>query len=196
VAKLVASVDDFENSYLPIAATGRTALYQRLNGLIAAYGLVNTTGPEYSPLETTDQGRENQTEQDRGRSKFRSLFPGVYVTTTLEGSYQNLRRFIREIETGNDFVIISAVELEPSDSARPANQAAPGTEVQDPNDLASVDVRTGQLQPVGAAQQQQQPQYRRPSGKTRGETVSLRLEMAANFRRSNPAPLDNGVEAQ
>src|SRR5215470_6960521 len=36
---------------------------------------------------------------------------------TLEGPYQNLRRFISDVERGgNDFVIISAIELEPSDS--------------------------------------------------------------------------------
>ena len=194
VAKLVASVDDFENSYLPIAATGQTALYQRLNGLIAAYGLVNTTGPDYAPLETADKDSSNQTGQERGRSKFQSLFPGVYVTVTLEGSYQSLRRFIREIETGSDFVTISAVELEPSDSERPAEQSIPDAAVQNPDNLASVDIRSGQLQPAGAAQQQQAA--RQPRGKTHGQTVSLRLEMAAYFRRSNPAPADNGVEAQ
>lgn len=190
VAKLVASVDDFENSYLPIAATGRTALYQRLNGLIAAYGLVNTTGPAYTPLETMDQDQSSN--QERGRNKFQSLFPGVYVTTTLEGSYQNLRRFIRDIETGSDFVIISAIELEPSDSERPADRSAPAAAPEDPTSLASVDVRSGQLQPVATPQQQ----YSRPRGKTHGQTVSLRLEMAAYFQRSVPAPMDNGVEAQ
>jgi uncharacterized membrane protein len=193
VAKLVASVDEFESSYLPISATGKTALYQRLNGLIAAYGLVNTTGPDYAPLETPEQDRSDQTDLERGRNKFQSLFPGVYVTTTLEGSYQNLRRFIREIETGNDFVIISAIELEPSDSERPADQSDPGAPAEDPTDLASVDVQTGQLRQVGSAPQQQ---YSRPRGKTHGQTVSLRLEMAAYFRRSVPAPLGNGVEAQ
>ena len=35
---------------------------------------------------------------------------------TVEGSYQNLRRFIREIETSKQFIVISAVELEPTEN--------------------------------------------------------------------------------
>jgi hypothetical protein len=118
VATLVSSVDDFEARYLPISRTGQTALYQKLNGLIAAYGLVNTSGPDYSPLETIEMGSREVSSDQKGRSKYRSLYPGVYVTTTVEGSYQNLRRFIREIETGRDFIIVSAVELAPSDTRR------------------------------------------------------------------------------
>ena len=37
-----------------------------------------------------------------GHRQVRSLYPGVYVTMTVEGSYQNLRRFIRDIETGRE----------------------------------------------------------------------------------------------
>lgn len=111
VAELISSVDYFETTYLPVAETGKTALYQRINGLISSYGLVNTTGPDYAPLELADQTQNNQAEEERGKSKYRSLFPGVYVTTTVEGTYHNLRRFIRDVETGQEFVVISAVEL-------------------------------------------------------------------------------------
>ena len=115
VGKLVGSVEDFEARFLPVSRTGQTALYQKLNGLIGAYGLTNTSGPDYAPLETADVNTGEASSDEKGRSKFRSLYPGVYVTTTVEGSYQNLRRFIREIETGRDFIIVSAVELAPTD---------------------------------------------------------------------------------
>ena len=181
VTKLLASVDNFESSYLPAADNGRTSLYQRINGLIAAYGLVNTSGPDYTPLEVLGGTQNNQTDDERGRGKFRSLFPGVYVTMTVEGSYQNLRRFLREIEAGNEFVVVSTVEIEPTDTQTkenaPQSAAArsgavgeqvpgfPGTGVV--SNPAPVRVQTG------------------PRGKTHGETVSLRLEMAAYFRRPN-----------
>src|SRR5262245_6433514 len=105
VAKLVTSASDFETAYLPIASTGRTALYQKLNGLIAGYGLVNTNGPNFAPLLLNEQQNGNnngnegdqQSDTERGRAKFKSIYPGVYVTMTLEGSYQNLRRFIRDL---------------------------------------------------------------------------------------------------
>lgn len=169
VAKLVASVDDFETRYLLAATNGRTSLYQRLNGLIAGYGLVNTNGPSYSPLETLDIAEQNQTDEERGRAKYRSLFPGVYVTMTVEGPYANLRRFIREVETGNEFVVISAVELAPSESSEPT-QSESGEPITTIN-------------PVTGLPEQVMPQSRAPRGRTQGERVALRMEMAAYFQR-------------
>lgn len=182
VATLMSSVDDFEARFLPIAVNGKTSLYQRINGLISSHNLVNTTGPDYSPLETLEQGDGVETEEERGRSKHRSLFPGMYVTMTVEGSYQNIRRFIREVETGNDFVVVSSVELEPSDAQQRPDQAAAPAQTQ--NGSGAVNPTTGTpggMQPIpfgGAA-----PQSQRNKGKMHGEVVSLRLEMAAYFRR-------------
>lgn len=193
VGKLLTSVDDFETRFLPPAATGQTAIYQRLNGLIAAYGLTNTTGPDYAPLETADQKVANQTDEQRGRERFRSLFPGVYVTVTLEGSYQNLRRFIREIETGNEFVVISSIELEPSETeeqkapigAPPPQTAAVRRPAIDPKDpMAGMN---NPVDPVMGAPVVAKPPAAK--GKTHGEVVSLRLEMASYFRRANYAPM-------
>lgn len=189
VARVLSSVTDFESRYLPVAATGRTALYQRINGLIASYGLVNTTGPEYAPLDLFDPNK-NPNEEERGKAKFKSIFPGVYVTTTLEGPYVNIRRFIREMETGNEFVVISAVELEPSETeqkdgpqANPAqaSTAVPFNPTQGPMPPANTSIR---IQPAAPVAQQ----LSGSGGRTRGSTVRLRLEMAAYFRRPNAAP--------
>ncbi len=113
INNLVKSAEDFEIKYLPIANFGRTALYQRLNSLISQYKLVNTSGPDYAPLDVV--AKQSKTEE-RGRSRFQSIFPGVYVTMTVEGTYGNLRKFIRELEAGNQFTIIASIELEPSSS--------------------------------------------------------------------------------
>ncbi len=188
VAKLVGSLDDFETRFLPVQSNGQAALYQRLNGLIGAYGLVNTTGPDYQPLEAADITKpgQQQSEEEKGRSKFRSLYPGVYVTTTVEGTYQNLRRFIREIETGREFVIISAIELAPSDSEGQKPQGGP-------TQAAQPAIKPGFNQPIGIGGQPgigaSQPQSTGPKGKMHGETVALHLEMAAYFRRPNFAPM-------
>ncbi len=196
VDKIITSVDDFEARFLPVTTVGRTALYQRINGLIAAYGLVNSTGPDYQPLETADMNVGQQTDEQRGRSKFRSLYPGMYITTTVEGSYQNLRRFIREIETGREFVIVSAVELAPSDADSDQNNsqptqtqaAQPGNPIASKNISARINETMGG-QPIGP-QAQQQPEQRSKKGKMHGEVVSLRIEMAAYFRRPNTAPME------
>lgn len=188
VAKLLTSVNDFEARYLPVPTNGRTALYQRVNALIASYGLVNSTGPDYSPLEILDKGKESEGEERGGKSKYRSFFPGVYVSVTVEGPYTNLRRFISDIETGSEFVVISAVELEPSDAQQEqpdgATQAGipPGVDPTTayPTGMPSNSMR---MQPAG---QGVLPSSSR--GKTHGSVVSLKLEMAAYFRRAGGTP--------
>jgi hypothetical protein len=205
VVKLVQSVEDFETNHLPVADYGRTALYQRLNTLIANYGLVNTSGPDYAPLLIN--ARQGEGEGERGRAKFQSLFPGVYVTVTVEGSYQNLRRFIRDLETGGQFAIVSSVQLEPTENqSQTDGQAAPaaqpnvlneGQRFAQPNPQAFTDQRM-MNNPNGGFPNQSgsgfpnqttgAPQSKpRPRGKTIGEVVSLRIELAAYFKRGSSA---------
>ena len=192
VAKILTSVNDFETRYLRNPLLDKTSLYQRINGLIAAYGLTNTSGPDYAPLEIVEGNRNTQeSESERGRTKFQSLFPGVYVTTTVEGSYQNLRRFIREIETSQQFVIISAIELEPAenedekpDPSKPTQASIKQIELTQTNPDAFPPQQNPAI--VQTVPLNQQPKVR---GKTRGETVSLRLEMAAYFRRPTFQPV-------
>jgi len=178
VAKLLASAEDFESRALKDESIGVTALYQRINVLINAYGLRNTSGPDYVPLETGTKARTAQQENvaKRGRDKFKSLFPGIYITTTVEGSYSNVRRFIRDIESSNEFVAITSVELEPSDE----------------------ETEKGQTQAVKVLENGRKVTERFRKGRYRGTNVSLRIEMAAYFRRpaeerlntSGPLPAD------
>ncbi|QYO66707.1 hypothetical protein [Leptolyngbya sp. 7M] len=193
VAELIQSVDQFETNYLPLAVTGRTSLYQRLNSLIVGYGLTNTSGPDYSPLEIgSEQERSTNSEEQRGRDRFLSIFPGVYVTMTVEGPYANIRRFIREIETGREFVLISSVELEPSETRRRPNAEQ---QPQEETPVAPQDPTRGGFPGMGRfPQPQQAPAARPPQGRTMGDVVSLRLEMAAYFRRNNAAPVLAGSE--
>ena len=200
VNKLVGSVDDFETRFLPTQTNGQSAIYQRLNVLIRSYGLENTTGPDYAPLEA-NADESKQSDEEKGRSKFRSLYPGVYVTTTVEGSYQNLRRFIREIETGREFVVISAIELAPSDTETQKDTGQPNEPNAQPNQAALNQPGVGPngkgfaQPPVNPNSNpnfrpgQQQEQRAAPKGKTHGVTVALHIEMAAYFRRSGFIPM-------
>ena len=189
VNKLVTSVDDFETRFLPLTANGQSALYQRLNGLITSYGLTNTGGPDYAPLEAADQNKDQQSDEEKGRSKFRSLFPGVYVTTTIEGTYQNLRRFIRDIETGNEFIVITAIELAPTDTEKKEDPTKPNQPAQ-PN-LAGQPPKGGNQKPGAVPNNpvfNQASQTPKGKGKTHGDLVSLHIEMASYFRRPNFVP--------
>jgi len=191
VAELITSVNDFETRYLRNPLLDKTSLYQRLNGLISAYGLTNTSGPDYAPLEISDGNRSSEeSEGERGRTKFQSLFPGVYVTTTVEGSYQNLRRFIREIETSQQFVVISAIELEPAENEE--EKPDPSKPLQASINQVKINQADPSGLPMGQTVTQNVPisqQAKIVRGKTRGETVSLRLEMAAYFRRPTFQPV-------
>lgn len=196
VTKILTSVDNFETQYLPAVSNGQQALYQRLNGLIMQHGLVNTSGPDYQSLDIQEQTRNQQGQSDdKGREKYRSLYPGVYVTMTVDGSYQNLRRFIRDIETGNEFVVISAVELAPSDTevTKQPQQIAPPAK---PNTKPANTSQPGFFTSVPAIQQPQMIQGARQSGKVHGEVVALHIELAAYFRRPNFAPIIMGSAQQ
>lgn len=174
VAKLISSVNDFESRFLPSEYSGKSALYERLNGLIAGYGLINSNGPEFAPLEILDPQRRQQQENERGRDKLISLFPGMFVTVTVEGPYQNIRRFIREIETSQQFIMVSTVELVPADKQKEKKTDIEAQKIAESGQIPADN--NDKLESV----------YR---GKTHGETVSLKIEMAAYFRRSNYTPL-------
>lgn len=196
VTELIASVNSFEDQYLPVPTTGRTALYQRLNGLIAGYGLVPSSGPDYAPLEILDATKPGEEEDRSGKSKFRTFFPGVYVSMTVEGPYPNLRRFIRDLETGSEFVVVSAVELEPSDSQEKQEDQINAT--QTGGIETGFDVPTGRPAvsnpTMGMPAQPQAPLPNSARGKTHGAIVSLRIEMAAYFRRPEMAPLETALQ--
>jgi hypothetical protein len=90
-----------------------------------------------------------------------------------------------------NFIVISAVELAPSDTE--ADKKEP---VQNPNPVQSnpMDPRGVAPNPKGmppgfGGPMPAQPTARRQQGKSHGEIVSLHLEMAAYFRRPNFAPL-------
>lgn len=198
VAKLTSSVNDFETRFLRPDSIGKTELYQRLNGLIAAYNLLNTTGPSYEPLEIVDAQNLLKTD-DSGRGKFQSLYPGDYIQVTVEGSYQNLRRFIREIETSQMFLMVTAVEFEPAENNKD-NENNPQTAQNQPtvNDVKvnqnfpNSPVVNPNAPPVTVQTTTTKPQA--PRGKTIGEKVSLRIEMAAYYRRPGFVPTETKVE--
>ena len=198
VVSILGSEEAFESRFLRPASIGTNEIPRRLNSLIAAYGLVNTNGPEYQPLDPIDTNtRNNQTAQaegqDNGRDRYRSLFPGVYVSMTVEGNYQNLRRFIRELESGDEFIVISTVQLEPSDNSetRQANPEA-GPQTVSPAYQQVPGINQNPNSRFGGVQPNQQPvdNLRSPAdrAKVHGQVVSLHLEMAAYFRRPDFVP--------
>jgi Tfp pilus assembly protein PilO len=112
VRKIIESLDDFESNQLLGADRGRMALYDNVNSLIRKGGVRNTSGPTYATLESS--AVKNSAGSKSVNTKWQSIYPGIAIGVTVEGQYQNLRHFIRDLETTRQFIIINSVELERS----------------------------------------------------------------------------------
>ena len=109
VDRVAASLNKFETEHLMRADEGRMDSFRELNELMVKNNLRNTSGPTYTPLDPA--GAKANT----GKTvvtKWQSFYPGTAVMVTVEGEYQNVRRFIRDIERSRQFVVINEVELQ------------------------------------------------------------------------------------
>lgn len=109
VDSVTTSLSKFEAEHLMRADQGRLDLYEELNQLIVKNGLRNTSGPTYTTLDPTG------TKSTAGKSvttKWQSFYPGIAVMVTVEGQYDAVRRFIRDVERSKQFVVINEVELQ------------------------------------------------------------------------------------
>jgi Tfp pilus assembly protein PilO len=111
VQTITQSLEAFEGKQLMGANRGRMGLYDSLNQLIRKNGLRNTSGPTYVPLEAASS-KAGTSGSRSANTRWQSIYPGIAISLTVEGQYQNLRRFVRDIEINKQFVIINSVELE------------------------------------------------------------------------------------
>lgn len=125
VHRITDSLTKFETIGLLTPDAGRMELYDQLNQLMVKNGLRNTSGPTYTPLDPVG------TKQTPGKStstKWQTAYPGIAVAVTVEGQYQNVRHFIKDIEQSKQFIIINEVELQRATQndapATPADAAA------------------------------------------------------------------------
>jgi Tfp pilus assembly protein PilO len=128
VQSITDSLDAFESKQLLGPNRGRMSLYDTLNQLIRKNGLRNTSGPSYTPLDSSGS-KASASGNRSANTKWQSIYPGIAISLTVEGPYQNLRRFIRDLETHKQFVIINSVELERATETNspppPAAEGAP-----------------------------------------------------------------------
>ena len=117
VDRIAVSLTDFESKHLLRVNQGRLDLYQELNQLILKNGVRNTAGPTYTTL---DAAGTKSTSGKTVVTKWQSFYPGIAVMVTVEGEYQNVRHFIRDVERSKQFVVINEVELQ-----RASNNNAP-----------------------------------------------------------------------
>lgn len=166
VEKILGSLQEFETRNLVSREEAGTAVIEELNTLIRRNNLRITTGVSFIQFEEVDPNAPPQQRAITTTGAVRAIqniFPGVGVNLTVEGSYPSLRRFIRDVEADRRFIVINAVELEGvTDTGSRLAAVEPGVEGAPPS------ATTGSAAPPA-----------------RGTLVSLQLNMAAYFRRSN-----------
>jgi hypothetical protein len=170
VDRISASLNDFEGNWLPAPGAGRMSLYADLNELIRSNGLRNTSGPSYTtlePLGTKGQVQPTVSAEQQSNAKWQSIYPGISVSVTVEGPYQSVRHFVRDIEMSRQFLIINAVELEGVTQSSTATQETSIVRTPTPA-RGSRTVVPPNVPPAGS----------------RGTLVSLRLDLATYFSRA------------
>lgn len=158
VDKIAASLSKFESENLARQDQGRMDLYEELNQLIIKNGLKNTSGPTYTTL---DPAGTKSTAGKNVVTKWQSFYPGIAVMVTVEGQYQDVRRFIRDVERSKQFVVINEVEL----------QRATQTNAPALVDEGGTDASAAAAAGAGSG--------------SRGSLVSLQLNMATYFQRAS-----------
>jgi hypothetical protein len=174
VDRITSSLTTFEGNWLASPNSGQMSLYTVLNKLIKSNGLRNTAGPTYSPLEpigTKKQVQPTLSAEKQSNAKWESIYPGIAVTVTVEGPYQNIRHFVHDLESSRQFLIINAVELE--------RVTQNGATLEQPLPLPAIPVRGTQPRPSAV------------SGSSSNTLVSLRMDLSTYFQRGapdNPTP--------
>ncbi|HSQ24567.1 MAG TPA: GspMb/PilO family protein [Pyrinomonadaceae bacterium] len=167
VDRINSSLTDFESHWLTGEASGRMSLYTVLNTLIKSNGLRNTAGPIYSsldPIGTKTEVQPTVSAEKQSNAKWQSIYPGIAVSVTVEGPYQNVRHFVRDIEMNRQFLIINAVELE--------RVTQSGVTLDQP--LTSPAAPTTPRSSAGT----------QPAAGGSGTLVSLRVDLATYFQRA------------
>lgn len=117
VSQILGSLDKFELEALAPRETGVMQLYQELNEKTRRSGLARA---QFSFIHQDDaQVGASQPSQQRAAGNLagsarrrQSVFPAVDISLTIEGTYANVRRFIRDLEQSRRFIVINAVQLE------------------------------------------------------------------------------------
>lgn len=135
VGRILDSLNSFEVEHLGSGANGGTQVIEELNRLIRKNNLRISGGISFTQLEETVPGASPQPgrqQQSGGQARaVQSVFPGIGITMTVEGTYPALRNFVRDVEADRQFIVINTVELEGvTESGSGAQQAsADGTPV-------------------------------------------------------------------
>lgn len=108
VEEIVASLRDFETNHLPAPAAGRQSAIEFLYAAIRRHNLRNK-GQSFVEI---DPAADSNTRRGAGGARLQKVFPALNMAVAVEGSYTDVRRFIRDIEASDQFIVVDSVEIE------------------------------------------------------------------------------------
>jgi Tfp pilus assembly protein PilO len=117
VARIVSSIERFESSALAPRETSVMKLYEELNAKTKRSGLARAQF-SFVHQDDTQAGASQQSQQRAagnlaGSARRRQdVFPAVDISLSIEGTYPNVRRFVRDLEQSPRFIVINGIQLE------------------------------------------------------------------------------------
>jgi len=152
VSQIVRSLEEFETGALAPREASINSLYEELTEKPRRNGLARA---QFSFIHQDEQAQRTQQQQQAAAGNLtgsarrrQNIFPSTDITLNIEGSYANVRRFIRDVERSSRFVVINGVQLEGINESG-ADAAARGALVTLRLDMSAY-FRRGAQQPEGA----------------------------------------------
>ncbi|MBA3323438.1 MAG: hypothetical protein H0T45_18605 [Pyrinomonadaceae bacterium] len=110
VGGIVESLEKFETEKLEGREEASTAVIEELNRKTRRHGLTRAQFSfTYQDEKTPGQSSPTATATSARRQ---NIFPGIDISLTVDGAYPSVRRFIRDIEASQRFIVINNVQLE------------------------------------------------------------------------------------
>ena len=147
VSRILTSLEEFESEALAPRESSVMQLYEELNQKTRRNGLARAQF-SFIHQDDTQTGATQQSQQRAagnlaGTARRRqTVFPAVDISVNIEGTYPNVRRFVRDLERSTRFIVINGVQLEGVTESG-ADQSARGALVSLRLDMSAYFRRTG-----------------------------------------------------
>jgi hypothetical protein len=148
------SLDEFRAGTLKARRAGRLAIVETVGRLTSATGVQLASAVAFTTTDPLAEAVEDNVRRREGESEIRA-FPSLAVDFSVAGNYDQLRRFISQLEASDQFVVIDSINLATDRSNEGETQPGPRRAPQSGGGVVTLKiVMTAYFQPeaTGAGQ--------------------------------------------